>query len=129
MDSRITFKLGVDYDKVAAARVGFHVEKNAINSLKNINEIYDFDLFFSYINNEFRKRMKKMKNDDVLHPVDVLTDLLIHLVSLTRADDEESSTRGAALARGGDHSAAAQTARPRAVEAFRRGPAFVVRGG
>lgn len=89
MDSRITFKLGVDYDKVAAARVGFHVEKNAINSLKNINEIYDFDLFFSYINNEFRKRMKKMKNDDVLHPVDVLTDLLIHLVSLTRADDEE----------------------------------------
>lgn len=86
VESRLPFKMpGLSQKQVADAQIGYKVENLGFGrkSLQNINRIDNFPMFFSYINTEYRRLAGQMKSNAFdLHPIDVLTDLLIHVICI-----------------------------------------------
>jgi hypothetical protein len=91
VESRIPFKRpGLTQKQVSDAQIGFKVENLGFgrSSLQNINVIDNFPLFFSYINTEYRRTTTQIDSSVFdLHPIDVFTDLLIHIISIVNKDD------------------------------------------
>lgn len=96
-DLRIIFKLGKSQKDTLRANVGFGVEQLSggmlRNHLNNISHIYDFGLFFAFLNTSVKNKCAKwgIACQD-LHPSEVLCDLLSHLVTLARVGFEQNHT-------------------------------------
>jgi hypothetical protein len=91
VDSRIPFKRpGLTQKQVFDAQIGFQVENLGFgrSSLQNIKVIDNFPLFFSYINTEYRRTTTQIDSSVFdLHPIDLLTDLLVHIISIVNKDE------------------------------------------
>lgn len=91
VDSRLRFKRPqLSQKQVADAQIGYQVENLgfARSPLQNINRIDNFPLFFSHINTEYRRVAYQLGSTAFdLHPIDVLTDLLIHIITIVSKND------------------------------------------